>query len=89
MLVADITTPAQFGHFFVRRPTYIHYIPLRVRVTIHGLQMPCGTLYRVAVLQTDVLENISPPSSGFLELIGFHSSVTVVITVESYHLKEP
>jgi hypothetical protein len=28
--------------------------------------MPSGTVYHVAVVQTDVLENTSPPSSGFL-----------------------
>jgi hypothetical protein len=36
-----------------------------------------GTLYRVAVVITDVFENVSPPSSGFPRVIGFHSYITV------------
>jgi hypothetical protein len=34
--------------------------------------MSSGTLYRVVVVRTDVLERISPPSSGFLRVIGPH-----------------
>jgi hypothetical protein len=39
--------------------------------------MSSGTLYRVALVRTDVPENISPPSSGFLRVIRLHSLVTV------------
>jgi hypothetical protein len=33
------------------------------------LRMSSGTFYRVALVRTDVLENVSSPSSGFLKLI--------------------
>jgi hypothetical protein len=39
--------------------------------------MSSGTLYHVAVVRTNVSENISPPSSGFLRVRGFHSCVTM------------
>jgi hypothetical protein len=35
----------------------------------------------VAVVRINVLENILPPSSGFLRVIGPHSFVTVVSSV--------
>jgi hypothetical protein len=41
------------------------------------LEMLSGTLYRVALVPTDVSENISPLSSGILRVIGFHSCVMV------------
>jgi hypothetical protein len=44
--------------------------------------MSSGTLYHVAVVSTDVLENVSPPPSGFLRVIGPHSYVTVEIPVD-------
>jgi hypothetical protein len=31
--------------------------------------MPSGTLYPVAIVRTDVSENISPPSSGFVRVM--------------------
>jgi hypothetical protein len=34
--------------------------------------MPSGTLYRVPLVKTDVSENISPTTPGFLRVIGFH-----------------
>jgi hypothetical protein len=42
-----------------------------------GSIVPSGTLYCVAVVRIDVSENLSPPSSGFLSVIWFHSWVTV------------
>jgi hypothetical protein len=39
--------------------------------------MPSGAMYRVALGKTDVSENMSPLSSGFLVVKGFHSCVTV------------
>jgi hypothetical protein len=39
--------------------------------------MLSGTLYRVALVRTEVSENMSPPFSGYLRLIEFHSYVTV------------
>jgi hypothetical protein len=39
--------------------------------------MPFAVLCRVAVAIIYVSERISPPSSGFLSVIGFHSCVTV------------
>jgi hypothetical protein len=39
--------------------------------------MSSGTLCRVALLRSDVSENLLSPSSGFLKLTGFHSCVTV------------
>jgi hypothetical protein len=66
--------------------------------------MSSGTLYRVALVKTDVSENVSPPSSGLLRVIGFHSCVfdhkqypsmetlinsdSTVTTAESYDPKE-
>jgi hypothetical protein len=38
--------------------------------------MPSGTLYPVAQVLTDILGNISPPSLGFLRVIGVHICVT-------------
>jgi hypothetical protein len=40
--------------------------------------MPSGTLHCIALIQTAVSENISPPSSQFLRVIEFHGCVTVV-----------
>jgi hypothetical protein len=53
--------------------------------------MPSGTLYCLALVRTDVSENILPPSSGFLTVIGFHSCVTVEsllysLSIEGYYL---
>jgi hypothetical protein len=45
--------------------------------------MPSGTLYRVALVGTAVLENISLPSSGCLKVTGFHSCVTVELLLIS------
>jgi hypothetical protein len=39
--------------------------------------MSSGSFHLVAVVRTDVSDNISPPSSGFLTMIGFHNCVTV------------
>jgi hypothetical protein len=39
--------------------------------------MSFGTLYCVGLVATDISENISPPSSWFLRVIGPHSCVTV------------
>jgi hypothetical protein len=47
--------------------------------------MPSGTLYCVAVFRTDVSENVSSQSSGFLRLIGFHSCV-ISLSIEGYYL---
>jgi hypothetical protein len=43
----------------------------------YQLFMSSGTLYRVRQVTFDVSENTSPPSSGFLIVIGPHSCVTV------------
>jgi hypothetical protein len=40
-----------------------------------GIRWAGYKCYIVAVVRTDVSENISPPSSGFLRLVGFHSCV--------------
>jgi hypothetical protein len=34
-------------------------------------------LYRVALVITDISGNISPPSSRFLRVMGFHNLITV------------
>jgi hypothetical protein len=47
------------------------------------LYMPSGTMYRVVLVLTDVYENVSSLSSGFLGVIGFHSCVTVELLVLS------
>jgi hypothetical protein len=39
--------------------------------------MYSGTLYCVGLVRTDVLENTSPPYSGFFRVIGLHSCVIV------------
>jgi hypothetical protein len=49
----------------------------------YQLQMSSGTLHRVASFLTDVAENISPPSSGFLRVTGF--SETSVRTRSTHH----
>jgi hypothetical protein len=40
---------------------------------LHQLKMSSGTLYHVALFQTEISENVSSPASGVLRLIGFHS----------------
>jgi hypothetical protein len=47
--------------------------------------MPFGTVCHVALVRTDISEDISSPSLGFLSVIGFHSCVTV----ETITLKNP
>jgi hypothetical protein len=44
---------------------------------MYDLQVPFETLYRVALVRPNVSENISPPSSGFLGVIRFHSVITM------------
>jgi hypothetical protein len=41
------------------------------------LQMSSGTLYHLVLIRTDVSENISPPSSGFLTVTALDSCVTM------------
>jgi hypothetical protein len=53
--------------------------------------MPSGALYHVAVARTDVSENVSSLSSGFLRVTRFHSRVTVeslllIRSIEGYYL---
>jgi hypothetical protein len=48
------------------------------------------TLYRVAPFIADVSENISPPSSGVVMFMGFHSRITVFtlvlsLSIEGHH----
>jgi hypothetical protein len=43
----------------------------------HQLQTSAGTLHSVPLVRTDVSENVSPPSSGFLRVTGIHSCITV------------
>jgi hypothetical protein len=50
--------------------------------------MPSGTLYRVPLVRTDVSENIQPPSSGFLRVIGFHKCVAVESLLLSLTIEE-
>jgi hypothetical protein len=44
-------------------------------------------LYRVALVRTDISENVSFPSSGFLRGIGFHSYVTVELLLLSLSIE--
>jgi hypothetical protein len=50
--------------------------------------MSSGTLYHVALVRIDVLENISPPSSWILRVIRFHSCVTVESLLISHSIEE-
>jgi hypothetical protein len=52
------------------------------------LWMPSGILCRVALVITDVSENISPPSSAILMVIGFHSCVTFEVLLISLSIEE-
>jgi hypothetical protein len=53
--------------------------------------MPWGALCCVVPVRTDISENVSSPSSGFLRAIGFHRFVTVgsllvCLSIEEYNL---
>jgi hypothetical protein len=53
------------------------------------VDQPSGSLYHVALVRTDVSENISPPSSGFLRVIGAHScgtvqSLLIILSTDGY-----
>jgi hypothetical protein len=50
--------------------------------------MPSGTLYRVALVRTDVSENALSPSSEFFGVICFHSCVSVESLLVSLPIKE-
>jgi hypothetical protein len=50
--------------------------------------MSSGTLYRVAQVRTNVSENISSPSSGFLKVITFHSCVIMESLLVSISVEE-
>jgi hypothetical protein len=58
---------------------------------LHGyLKDVFSEFYRVALVRTDVSENITPPSSGFLRVLGLHSCVTVEtllisLSIERFH----
>jgi hypothetical protein len=49
--------------------------------------MLAENLYRVALVLTDVSENISPPSSGFLSVRGPSSCITVESLVISLFIE--
>jgi hypothetical protein len=53
--------------------------------------MLSGTLYRVALVRSDVSEKVSSPYSVFLRVIGFHNCFTVEslltsLSIEGYYL---
>jgi hypothetical protein len=53
--------------------------------------MLSGTLYRIALVRTNVSKNILSPSSGFFRVIGFHScdtveSLLIGLSIEGYYL---
>jgi hypothetical protein len=53
--------------------------------------MPSGILYHIVLVRTEVSENISLPSSGFVGVIQFHSYVSVEsllisLSIEGYSL---
>jgi hypothetical protein len=57
----------------------------------YQLKMLSGTLYSVALVRTDVSDNISPPSSGLLWVIEFHNCLTVEsllfsLSIDGYYL---
>jgi hypothetical protein len=58
--------------------------PVQIDWMKYEIWMPSGTLYHIALGGTDILENISPPSSRFLRVIGFHICITMQTLFISY-----
>jgi hypothetical protein len=52
----------------------------------YQLYMSSGTLYHVALVRTNISENILPPSAGFLGVIAFHSCVTMESLLISFSI---
>jgi hypothetical protein len=49
--------------------------------------MSCGNLYRVALVRTDISENILPPSSGFLRMTGLTVELLLIsLSIEGYYV---
>jgi hypothetical protein len=75
----------------VSRNTHIHRGHIQeMAYSSNVTEMSSGTLYRVALVETDVSENLSSPSSGFLKQIGFHNCITVgtpslCLSIERYN----